>query len=64
MTYYWIKFNSSFGTKTVCAKNEEDKIFKTGDKVRFNGYGYSGFAIIDRQIEAPPTTEIYEIFSS
>jgi len=62
VTYYWIKFNTDFGTKTVCAKNDKDDVFQTGDRVKFNGYGYSGFAIIDKKIEETPTTkEIYEI---
>lgn len=61
-TYYWIKFNTDFGTKTVCARNNRGDMLQSGTKVYFNGYGNKGYAIVDKIIDGTPTTnEIYEI---
>ena len=61
-TYYWIEFKTEVGTKTVCARNNRGDILQSGTKVYFNGYGYKGYAIVDKIIDGPPTTnEIYEI---
>jgi len=65
LTYYWIKFNTDFGTKTVCARNDKGDKFNIGDRVKFNGYGYSSYAIVDKIIDDTPNTkEIYEIYST
>lgn len=65
MTYYLMKFDVLYvGTKTVYAKSDKGAKFQVGDRVRFNGYGYSGYAtiaeILDKS-EAPTSGEIYEI---
>jgi hypothetical protein len=65
VNYYLIKFNvADVGTKTVFAKNDKGEKLQRGDRVKFSGYGYSGYAIIDKALEEHPNTkEIYEIYS-
>jgi len=66
LTYYLIKFNvANVGTKTVYATNDSGDKYNIGDRVYFHGYGYKGYAIVDKKIDETPTTkEIYKIFSA
>jgi hypothetical protein len=63
LTYYLIKFDTNFDTKTVCARNDKGDKFCIGDRVKFIGYGYRGYATVYKIIDdTPNTNEIYEIY--